>query len=64
MVDLVWLNKASIPNFSFLGSLGVSQRYLPGLVVGVGHHIDYKTLSIVLALNWSTETKLAKKNHG
>ena len=39
----------------------MSQRYLPGLVVGVGHHIDYKTLSIVLALNWSTETKLAKK---
>ena len=30
LVDLVWLNKASMPNFKFLGSLEVAQTYLPG----------------------------------
>ena len=30
LIDLVWLSKASIPNFSFLGSLEVAQIYLPG----------------------------------
>ena len=42
LFDLAWLNKASIPNFSFLGSLEVAQIYLPGwggwtrLLVGGG----------------------------
>ena len=34
LFDLVWLNKASIPNFSFLGSLEVAQIYLSGWVGG------------------------------
>ena len=29
-IDLVWLNKASIPSFSFQGGLEVLQIYLPG----------------------------------
>ena len=30
LVDLIWLNKATIPNISFLGSLEVAPTYLPG----------------------------------
>ena len=30
VVDLVWLNKTSLPNFSFLGSLKVAQIYFSG----------------------------------
>ena len=30
LIDLVRLNKAYIPNFSFLGSLEVSHLYYPG----------------------------------
>ena len=33
---LVWLNKAFIPNFSFLGGLEVTQIYLSGWVEWVG----------------------------
>ena len=43
LVDLVWLNNASIPNFNFLGSLEVAQIYLPELG-GVGCHTDIKTI--------------------
>ena len=35
LVDLAWLNKASIPNFSHLGSLEMVQIYLPRWVLGV-----------------------------
>ena len=56
LVVLVWLNKASIPNFSFLGSLEVTQIYLPGWVGGVGGwvggcHTDYKT-NLSSQLDW------------
>ena len=39
LVDLVWLNRASIPNFSFIGSLEVAQNYFPQGWVGVGGSI-------------------------
>ena len=29
LVDLVWLNKASIPNISFLGGLEDAKHYFP-----------------------------------
>ena len=50
VVDLILLNKASIPNFSFLGSLEVAQIYLPGWVGGC--HSDYKT-NLISQLNWN-----------
>ena len=34
LVNLVWLNKTSIPNFSFLGGIEVAEIYLPGWVAG------------------------------
>ena len=57
-VDLVWLNKASIPNFSFLGSLEVTQIYLPGW--GGWSHTDYMTnLSSRLNLHWTGKLELS-----
>ena len=46
LVDLVWLIKASIPNFNFLVSLKVAQIYLPRVEWGgmggwFGSHSDY-----------------------
>ena len=38
LFDLVCLNKASIPNFSYLGSLEVTQIYFPGWVGGWGFY--------------------------
>ena len=46
------LNKASIPNFSILGSLEVAQIYLPGWVGGWGGcHTDIKT-NLSSQLDW------------
>ena len=61
LVDLVWLNKASIPNFSLQGGLEVLQIYLPGWVGdGVGSHTDYKTnLSSQLDLHWTGQLELS-----
>ena len=51
------LNKASIPNFSFLCSLEVAQIYLPGWG---GSHSDYKTnLSSQLNLHWTGQLELS-----
>ena len=48
LIELVWLNKASIPNFSFLGSLEVHQIYLPGW--GGWLYSDYNAS---LSSNWT-----------
>ena len=42
-VDLVWLNKASIPNLIFQGNLEVDQIYFTG--VGGWSHGDYNANS-------------------
>ena len=55
MVDLVWLNKASILNFSFLGNLEVAQIYLSGWGGWVGGVT--MILRPVSVLNW-TELEL------
>ena len=63
LVDLVWLNQASIPNFSLLGSLEIAQIYLPGWGGWVGwggSHTDYKTdLSSQLNLHWTGQLELS-----
>ena len=53
LFDLVWLNKASIPNFSFLGSLEVAQIHLPGWLGGwVGGLTDSDNIAS-LSSNWT-----------
>ena len=54
LVDLVWLDKASIPNVSFLGSLEVTQIYFFGWG-GVGGWVGGFTVIIGLIsvqLDW------------
>ena len=53
LVDLVWLNKASITNFSFQDGLEVLQIYLPGWG-GRGLTLIIRLISV---LNW-TELEL------
>ena len=68
-MNLVWLNHASIPNFTFLGCLEVPDYYYPGWGwVGVGVEIiRFKavlsstglklelSLAIVLCISWFFE---------
>ena len=64
LISLVWLNKTSIPNFSFLGSLEVTQIYLPGWVGwegGVGWGGVTLILRLISVPNW-TDTELANWN--
>ena len=56
------MSKASIPNFSFLGSLEVAQIYLPGWGVGLTVIIMQISVQIVLNWNWQTGTELGKKS--
>ena len=56
LVDLVWLNKTSIPNFSFLDKLEVAQIYFPRGWVGVIIRIKNNKLGLNLAKlrpNWN-----------
>ena len=49
LVDLVWLHKASIPNFTFLGSLEVPPYYYPG--GGGGRRNNQDTVVDVVFVN-------------
>ena len=58
LVNLDWLNKASIPNFSTQGSLKVAQIYVAGWVGGVGYSVIIGLVSVQLDwhctwLNWA-----------
>ena len=60
------MNNASIPNFSFLGSLEVAQIYLPGWPGGwVGLTVIIELVSVQIGLNWkwSTGTDLSNINN-
>ena len=60
--DLVCLNKASIPNFSCLGSIEVAQMYLSG--VGGWLYSAIMQVSVQIGINWNYQLELseAKKN--
>ena len=63
LVDLVWLIKASIPNFNFLVSLKVAQIYLPRMewVGGLGLTVIIMQVSVQIELNWNYQLELGKK---
>ena len=54
-IDLVWLNKASIPNISFLGSLEVGQNFFPRGWVGgeAAAYNEYTDYNANLSSNWT-----------
>ena len=60
LVDLVWLNRAFIPNFSFLGSLDVAKIYFPRGWLGVITRIKANLSSTELCLTSQLQLSFAK----
>ena len=58
LFDLVWLNEASLPNFSFLGSLEVAQIYLFGVGWG-GFTVLIIQVSVQIGPNWNYQLELS-----